>query len=53
MQLGGEWRPCEGYPEWRERQVVIHALGKGVLKIMNELVYDKCMFIIISFIYSV
>ena len=52
VQLGGGQKLYEGYPEWREKQVMIHVLGKGVQKIINDSVYDNCMFIIIAFIYS-
>ena len=46
--LGDGRRPWEGYPEWRERQVVILALQKAVSKIMNEYVYNNCFYLQLS-----
>ena len=45
VQLGGGLRSWEGYPERRERQVVMHALLKAVSKIMNEYGYNNCCFL--------
>ena len=43
--LAGGWRLWKGYQEQRERQVLMHALGKGVPKIENEYGYNNCFYL--------